>query len=630
MAEGKLPRQSKSSGTGQHKPKPTAISEPDSGRATRPRLLSEAIGRAAKAPGKEHAALLSDTRVQKAQQRTLALRVGQQQGNRNLQMMLLAKQDEPILAPRLAFLPVRTAQARCIQCKSLADEIAEDKKLMKLKPELDQELREWAAEKGRDKELDPNHPQYAFLLQEYEYQLTHGAGFDLISKPKGRKGRKAWSEKFLKAYLLARMISESGKKVEQREARAGMAAADVAEAGFVAKAFAVAQGLTDRRVKESIYEKMLIWPKKVSAQHLEAMTRFFIDQGQDLEDHAVMLKLTSSQWEYGSKLGPQKVMAVLNVMIGQYKQGPGSNDDLIAKLAKILFLYPKFRPQFSKWMWQKDPRFLFEILESKYFAEPGYDAEVPAEWYAKFSTPQQEEKARMAQIMPWVYKNKQKYYITYLIKLGKQAQVEIPEPKGTKFKAIRAWLDTYTERIGEALIKLYPDDPDKIKRVYEQIADIFFYHVERGDVDVRRFRRRFGRLRSLPPGAPKGMRMKADCDILAAYASRLLRSSGFNPEGYLAINPKPGDGHVVALLSFSGKQGSKAYYSVSNKQVTKLGAGNKEEAIVQLRDDALLVYEDDLDKYEVYYADPGKQGELPETFVNLGEAHRRKDLEPSQ
>jgi hypothetical protein len=72
------------------------------------------------------------------------------------------------------------------------------------------------------------------------------------------------------------------------------------------------------------------------------------------------------------------------------------------------------------------PLFLFNILESKYFIEPEYGPTVFPEV----------GELKLEKDMPWVYANKQKYYVGYLVQLGKDTGVDIKNPENLRFETL--------------------------------------------------------------------------------------------------------------------------------------------------------------------------------------------------
>jgi hypothetical protein len=488
-----------------------------------------------------------------------------------------------------------------------------------LKNELEKELKDWAKKEG--KTVDPKHKYYAFDLQEYAFKLiSTDRGTKPIPKPKLLKARKKWRRKFKKAELLVEMILASGPKVQQKEAHAGMILRKMAQAGFSAEAVKLTGKLTDPGEIESIYNEIILRARKASPAILTTITKYFI-KSKGKADNPIISKLTDASGSFEKKLKPVQLTAILNPLIKAYENDP----IIIDILAEVLIHKKGYRKVFSKWMWKTGKGdFLFKILESEYFIDPDYEPTVFPEV----------GKLKLGKDMPWVYANKQKYYVKYLVQLAKETGVEIKQPKNMKFKILRKWLDTYTEKFGEALAKKYPDDPKRWIKVYEQIADIFFYHVLGRDIKPHRG----GKLMKLGPAAPKKLRLKADCDVLATYAMRFfvgikdtskIDFKTFEPIGYMALDPKGYTGHAVALMRRDSR-----YYIISNKEVTTTAIKEettdkeKEMAIVAMRNEALLVYDEKPESYKVYYADAEPNGAMKKALANTKPSTRRKDLEP--
>lgn len=475
-----------------------------------------------------------------------------------------------------------------------------------LQSELNKELANWA--KKNDKSLDPKDKSYAFTLQEYAYELTHEAdSFELTKKPKKKADIKKWEKKFKKASLLTKMIMKAGK-VEQKEDRVAMIAQDLAAVGFIDEAMEAAALLTKKDHKAYIYKSVLTSGDKAKVGHLVTVTRF-LTNGVSISDNPVINELKADESGFSKALGNEKLTAILDILVDAYKL----EEELIKVLSKILVFNPWFRKSFSKWMWTKDKDFLFKVIDSEYFTEPEYGGSAFADAAGNA------RELTMKGDMPWVYSVKQKYYVDYLVGLSARAAIAIPRPKNLKFATLRNWLDKNTEKIGEVLNKLYAAEPGNITRVYEHIADIFFFHVDREGVnpDLK------GKLGKLGPADPRKMRMKVDCDVFATYSMRILKSSGFAAIGYMAVMPDVGFGHAAALL----EKGA-SYYVVNNKEVTKVDAKSKAEAIRKLRNDALLVWDSKPESYKIYYADAEADGAMPKALANTEESTRREDLEP--
>ncbi|WP_441237659.1 eCIS core domain-containing protein [Bradyrhizobium sp. 930_D9_N1_4] len=117
--------------------------------------------------------------------------------------------------------------------------------------------------------------------------------------------------------------------------------------------------------------------------------------------------------------------------------------------------------------------------------------------------------------------------------------------------------------------------------------------------------------------------IKADCDVYATYAARLLREQGWTTALYMTIIPneaKPGetkirDGHAVALArkQVDPKDASKGYkfLGVSNTTISEFGSKtDNDKALPDLKALALTVYDPPLQNYDVYVADAGPNGEF--------------------
>jgi len=490
-----------------------------------------------------------------------------------------------------------------------------------LQDELDKELADWA--RGKHKTTDSKHKDYGFDLQEYAWTLINNPNPDEygpLPEPKAKKERKTWEKKFRKAGLLAQMILAGGPAVEQKETRAGMILNFMAQAGFSAEAVKGAGSMTDKDEIASVYSGVLDRISKADPGVLSTITQFFIvEKGQS--NNPILEKFSSSDGTFEKSLSNNQMTALLKPLIAAYAK----EAFLVNLVAEALLRKKGYRNVFSDWMWREGKGgFLFQVLESKYFIEPEYGPTVVADV----------GELKLEGDMDWVYANKQKYYVGFLVQLGKDGGVKIDAPGDLKFATIKTWLDVNTANIGAALAKKYPDEPDRWVKVYEQLADIFFYHVSGRDVhpDLG------GKLGKLEAGAPAKMRLKADCDVFSTYAMRFFATvkdpanpkiKAFEPVGYMALDPKGNEGHSVALMRRDG-----SYYVINNKEVTALALmeakkdEQKEMAIKGMRDDALQIYETKPDEYKVYYADALAAGAMPKALANTEPATRRKDLEP--
>ena len=488
-----------------------------------------------------------------------------------------------------------------------------------LEEQLDKELGAWAEK--NNKTTDPKNRSYAFDLHEYSLKLIADPSLTgPIKKPKGARKIKKWKIKFQKAQLLAKKILASSKNVEQRETRAAMILKMMAEAGFHGEAVTMSKKLKDIGEVENVYGGVLGNIKAASPQSLETMSKFYLAHKGN-SDNPFIKKMTDTNGAFEKQLNAKQLTAILNPIITKHENA----DFIIDLLAEVLLHKKSYRKTFSDLMWRQGKgEFLFKILESKYFIEPDYGPTT----FAGVG------ELKLEKDMPWVYANKQKFFTGFLVDLGKSTGINIPTPKNLKFKTLRKWLDDHTEKIGQAVAKKHPNDPAEWIKIYEQITDIFMYHVDGRNIrpDLT------GKLSKLKPGAPAKKRLQVDCDVLAVYAMRYFFSikdpanskfKAFEPIGYMAIMPQGNDGHAVALMRRDGK-----YHVISNKQVfpksiTEAKKDAKKAAgIIAMREEALDVYDPKPDSYEVYYADAGKGGAMPRALARTQQSARRTDLEP--
>jgi hypothetical protein len=519
--------------------------------------------------------------------------------------------------------------------------MASDQNLQNLSRPLNAALRLWATREG--KTIDPNDDQYAYDLHEFAYILTHvPQSSDLKPRPKHKKAIRRWKRELQQAYLLSLMIFSSGANVNVRERMAALIAVYLAQQGLSNEAMELAALLSDSEEKKSVYEKVLEVPGNATAKHLRTVLQYFAQENATLVgDNPLVEKLgflrgrikidgdeierllpnntrqfiQSLSNATGTRAAKnerhEKLRVIFDVLINSY----GGDLELVNMIASILFFIHSFRQEFSEWMWHDGKEyFLFNVLTSLEFTEPDYGNPhgKPPFVGVPFT---------MNRDMPWVYKNKQRYFMNYLVHLCEKAGTPIPRLERPRFAQIRNWLDTYTETIGKSMAKVYPNDTDKLIWGYEQITDIFFYHVERGDVTPNRS----GRIRHLRSSAPSMLRIRADCDVFATYGVRLMRQCGFTAIGYMSVLPirhKFQVGHSGALL-----KREETYFEVNNKQVLELDAESETQALIQLRDGLLDVLEKPA-MYRVYYEAVGPDGIMTENIANTSEDARRTDLEP--
>jgi hypothetical protein len=338
--------------------------------------------------------------------------------------------------------------------------------------------------------------------------------------------------------------------------------------------------------------------------------------------HLLLSRLTDRSGKFATRLGNDKLLAILSPTLAAYK----ADADYLEVLAEILVFHKPARVPVSDWLWTQDKEFLFKVLESPYFVEPGYGG---SQFSDAAGVPRE---LTMADDMPWVYTYKQKYYVDFLVRLGAEQKVAIPAPADLRFRTLRAWLQAQTGNIGRALSSKYPQDAAAKANVYQHIADIFFFHVDRGDVvpDLG------GNIGALASADPDGMRLKSDCDVLATYATRLLTGAGYRAVGYLAVVPEGPPAHAVALLAHpevggpaqtpAPGSGKERYHIVNNKQVTPSDAVDQEAAIKAALADALAIYAGKPAVFRVYYENATATGAMTRDLWTTQDRVRRDDL----
>lgn len=498
-----------------------------------------------------------------------------------------------------------------------------------LKAKVDKELATWAT--ANKKDTTPANSEYAFTLHEFATTLTHGADFFILPRPASGSALTKWKENFRKSYVLGLMIMSSGSSVTQREERANLIAESLAEAEFVTEALNLADLFSTRERQKFPYGTALKGGKLTAAQWAKVINFFTAGTGtfsetefddafgfshgtvtlDGVETHrplptatkAFITKLGTTDSERTSKLD-----AITTALISAY----ANDHDLIWVLSGFLFFHLPFRQPFSDKMWSSGQSYLlFKIINAQDFLEPGYGNPT---WDGLTLT--------MARDMTWVYQNKQRFAVDLLVSLGERAGTPIPRPANLSFNSLRTWLEAQTETIAASAPKVYPDNKNYWFALYNFVCDVFFFHVDVGDVtpDLH------GHIDHLPPGDPSGLRMKADCDVFATYGTRFLRAMGFTSIGYMGIMPVAGPvlvGHAGALLQKDG-----AYFVVNNKEAYRVTADTEAAAVVRLRDELLDVLQHPTD-YEVYYAPPSDAtGGMSKRIRELGDDVRRRDLEP--
>lgn len=464
---------------------------------------------------------------------------------------------------------------------------------------LDEEIDDELAKHTKDpKGLDPNHPDYAMNLQSYGFSITHDKAMNLLEEPKDPKAKAAWKRNFQKTEKLAeRILDKSGPKVFQKESRAQMLAADLANAGFIDQAMALALKIPDAGLRKYVYQAVLGQPAKVSEAQITTIATFQAANAASLADNGLFSSLTSGTGAYAAKFGAAKVNAVLKVVVKKY----ASDADLPRSLAQLMFFHPASRASFTEWMMaDKHGALLRKVSEQAYFVE---GAEIEKD--GKTINPD-------ADTLAWSIGNKQRVTVEDVLALSKASGIAIPAPASRSIGVLKAWLEANTEKIGQAVNKQNPGKPEAAKALFTQITKAFTAHV---DEDITPDKS--GHLTKLQAGGPKKSQLKVDCDVLATYGVRLLVASGFTPVGYMAVKPTDTTraAHAMALL----KHG-KTYHAISNSASTELTATTKADALKEVRNFGLEEAYDanrPLTGYDIYYMDCDAKGTLPDEVANM-------------
>ncbi len=475
--------------------------------------------------------------------------------------------------------------------------------------EADEELK---ASVSDPKDLNPNSPEYARSLQGYAFKQTHDSNFSLLPEPTDAKQKAAWKRRFDKAGVMAqRIISESGSKVEQKESRAGMIATDLATAGFIDKAMALAAQLTEKEQQKFVYDAALGQPGKVTADQVKTIAAFSVSNKDALGDHMVLSRLEADEGAYAKQLGPDKVVAALRVIVNGYK----SDAELPQRLAKVTFWSEPARAAFTKMMLEEKQGALLEQVSSQaYFVEG-----------AKIQTQAGGEVNPSGGTLAWAVANKQKVVVDDIVALGAASGVTITAPAKTDIASLKAWLQANTEKIGEAVEKQNPGDKKAARALLARIEQAFMYHVDPNGEDIKP--NASGGVTHLQAGGPaKATQLKVDCDVLSTYGVRMLVAGSFTPIGYMAISPTDADRakHAVAIVQKGG-----TYFGLSNMSTEPLAAKTKDDALKEVRDWGIKEAYDPnkpLTAFSIYYADSDAKGTLPNAVLNMESAALRADL----
>jgi hypothetical protein len=207
----------------------------------------------------------------------------------------------------------------------------------------------------------------------------------------------------------------------------------------------------------------------------------------------------------------------------------------------------------------------------------------------------------------------------YLVKMGRLAGVAITAPGANQ--KVTAWLDTNTDKIGQALVKLQGQgvtgfkQTDLEQEVIGQMLTVFFRAATDAEGDIKPDP--LGKLSTLGVDAATG-EIIGDCDVWATYGARLFRAIGWTTVAYLSVIPDEKDptdssvdrpGHAVVLVSHTVGQ-TTSYAGVSDFTVKAFTGTNEAAAKQELLDLALDIYSQKgaLKKYKSYYVAAGANG----------------------
>lgn len=499
---------------------------------------------------------------------------------------------------------------------------------------VEAEYNQWAEDNQRTK--DKTHAE--FPLSVWEFIQPQIVDFTMKPLPKPAETDKValekWNDNFAKAEIMARWLftlksNTNNTSIKSSADTNGFNILDsLAKAGFVSKVIAQS-GYLDSSTRKLVYDTILSNPSIVSDSEFETIVSFQCNGVTDPTSVPIVQVLTNGNDSPLKHLNADQTKGIFNPLISKY----GSKDTIIEAFAEVLMFNPPIRTSISDALMKStfgNPEILFKVLEHPYFKEPGYGASILSNLKPTDLTTEEYEGKRMKDDMPWVYSYKQKYYVQFLIDLAKGQSITIAQPTAMTFSGLKKWLEANTEKIGESASKKYPSEPEKIFNIYENIADIFFFHIPH-DRDVEPDLE--GKISHLNKGEPSKQRFEADCDVFATYAMRLFFNAGFDAVGYIAFVPEGKDAsrsaHVAALIRKDG-----AYSVINNKGILNTGIteaiadDKKLDALKKLRK---LSFEDAYGiprptELNIYYADAEAKGKMSKLFKDQDSSLKRTDL----
>ncbi len=459
---------------------------------------------------------------------------------------------------------------------------------------------------------------------------------ELLPKPKDAAGLEKWNDSYKKAEIVAGWIStymattKSAANKKTAQSRLFFIVETTAKAGLVSKAMTQSAVFDDDH-KGMLYDTLIKNPSATTAAELETIFRFQTTGKTDPASVPFIQMLCDEKNSVLHKMDATKTAAMFGVMIAVYKD----HSKIVEAMAATMIFNPSVRQGLADKMMAGSmgtPKLLFDILSNRYFQDPEsgnstllntpntdklQDTATDPEKSAAFDL---DIEQHWKDNMPFAFKAKQKYYVKFLTDLMTKHGQKPTAPIDYTIGQLKSWLDTETENIGIAAAKEYPSDPMAQLEIYNQIADIFFYHIEHSKDVKPDFGGKLGSYTT--GGRPDKTRIEADCDVFATYAMRLTASEGYETIGYLGLYPTGNfvgrAAHAAALIRKDG-----TYYIINNKgiydsSITEATPNEKkEEAIVKMKETAIdYTYGDPKPKtWDFYYADAEAKGKLPSDFL---------------
>ncbi|GAA0879196.1 hypothetical protein GCM10009119_21640 [Algoriphagus jejuensis] len=499
---------------------------------------------------------------------------------------------------------------------------------------VEAEFNKWADDNKKTK--DRTHADFPWAVWDFIRPQIVDDTMSPLPKPAAsdKAALQKWNDNFAKAEFISRWLftlkstTKDDNIKSDADSKAYYILDSLAKAGFVSKAIAQSGYLEDS-TRTLVYDTVLSKPASISASEFETIVNFQCKGAADPASVPIVQLLTNGNDSPLKHLKDDRTKAIFKVLIAKF----GNHDTIIEAIAEVLMFNPAVRNSVSDALMDSsigNPEILFKVLKHPYFIEPGYGASVLANLIPKDMPSEKYGEKRMTDDMPWVYTYKQKYYVQFLIDLAKSQSITIDKPSSMNFAGLKTWLESNTEKIGDAASKKYPADPNSIFEMYRNIADIFFFHIPHDRDAVPDLE---GKISHLKAGQPSNKRFEADCDVFATYAMRLFSGAGFDAIGYIAFVPEGVDAsraaHVAALIRKDGN-----YSVINNKGILNTGISEstadskKPDALKKLRK---LSFEDAYGiplptEMKIFYADAEAKGKMPKLFKNQDSSLERTDL----